>query len=170
MHLLSFSWSSKPQTWCLLSPSFTSRNVYTSAVTASFPSLLCSCGNVTLLVLVEMSSAAGVSKRPANLDVLFKAVNAHFHLTALETVSSPGTLSCHVKPRMIPTWSRVKHNPGNQLRCYRIGPFCTASAFGCRKSLPQQDLFYWLIFLQSADLWLHSQLSSCIFAIYHLYR
>lgn len=101
--------------------------------------------------------------RPANLDVLFKAANAHFHLTALETVSSPGT-------RMIPTWSRVKHNPGNLLRCYKIGPFCMASAFGCWKSLHQQYLFYWLIFLQSVAFWLHSQMGSCIFAIYHLYK
>lgn len=76
--------------------------------------------------------------RTATLDVLFKAANAHFHLTALETVSSPGTFCCHVKPRMIPTWSRIKHNPGNLLRCYKIGPFCTASAFGCWRSLHQQ--------------------------------
>lgn len=74
--------------------------------------------------------------RTATLDArLFKAANAHFHLTALETVSSPGTFSCHVKPRMIPTWSRIKHNPWSLLRCYKIGPFCMASAFGCRKSL-----------------------------------
>lgn len=73
--------------------------------------------------------------RTASLDVLlFKVANAHFHLTALETVSSPGTFSCHVKPRTIPTWSRIKHNPGNLLRCYKTGPFCMASAFGCRKS------------------------------------
>lgn len=76
--------------------------------------------------------------RTATLNVLFKAANAHFYLTALEAVSSPGTFSCHVKPRMFPTWSRIKHNPGNLLRHYKTGPFCMASAFGSWKSLHQQ--------------------------------
>lgn len=76
--------------------------------------------------------------RTATLNVLFKAANGHFYLTALETVSSPGIFSCHVKPRMFPTWSRIKHNPGNLLRHYRTGPFCMASAFGSWKSLHQQ--------------------------------
>lgn len=52
---------------------------------------------------------------------LFKAANAHFHLTALEAVSSPGTSSRPVKPRTFHTWSKTEHNPGNLLRSLQNG-------------------------------------------------
>lgn len=68
---------------------------------------------------------------------LFKAANAHFHLMALETVSSPGTFSYPVKPRVFHTWSRTERNPGNLLRVCKIGPFCVASTFGHWKHLYQ---------------------------------
>lgn len=172
MHLLSlFFWSNKPQTQCLPSPSitFVIRKAYISAVTASFPSLLCSCGNTLLLFLIKRSCVAEVGHDDCNHQCpLFKAANAHFHLTALEAVSSPGTSSRPVKPRTFHTWSKTEHNPGNLLRSLQNGlwPLLLLAGNVLISSVSQALL----IFLQSAALWFHFQMATYSFAIYHLYK
>jgi len=171
MHLLSLFWSNKPQTQCLPSFTFVTRNAYVSAVTPSFPSLLCSWGNTLMLFLIKMSCGA---EEVGHDD--------WSHQCPLQGCKCPlpsyGSGNFLLLAHFPVLWSQERFTLGAELNTtlkiclvsaklvHTVWPLLLVAGNVFLSGVSQALL----IFLQSAALWFNFQMVTCSSTIYPLHR